>query len=50
MIDSQIAGQHYTAAQGTAIGYEGRVHIDVEEGIIWVGGNVMSCVNCEAQL
>ncbi|PRB72626.1 PhzF family phenazine biosynthesis protein [Arthrobacter sp. MYb213] len=50
MIDSQIAGQHYIAAQGTAIGYEGRVHIDVEDDIIWVGGNVMSCVNGEVQL
>ncbi|HJX77097.1 PhzF family phenazine biosynthesis protein [Glutamicibacter sp.] len=50
MIDSQIAGQHYIAAQGTAIGYEGRVHIDSEDGIIWVGGNVMGCVNGEVQL
>lgn len=49
MIDSQIAGQHYSAAQGTAIGCEGRVHVDVEDGTIWGGGNVMSCVNGEVQ-
>lgn len=50
MIDSKTAGQHYVAAQGTAIGYQGRVHIDVEDGTIWVGGNVLSCVNGQVQL
>ncbi|MGO2481100.1 PhzF family phenazine biosynthesis protein [Glutamicibacter ardleyensis] len=28
MIESKTAGQHYIAAQGTAIGYHGRAHID----------------------
>ena len=30
--------ERYVAAQGTAIGREGRVHVDVVDGVVWVGG------------
>ncbi len=30
--------EHYVAAQGTVIGREGRVHVDVVDGVTWVGG------------
>ena len=30
--------EHYVAAQGTVIGREGRVHVDVVDGTVWVGG------------
>ena len=30
--------EHYVAAQGTAIGRAGRVHVDVVDGTTWVGG------------
>jgi len=45
-----MAEQHYIAAQGTAIGYSGRVHIDITGGDIWVGGHVMRCVRGEVDL
>lgn len=34
----------YVAAQGTAIGRQGRVHITIEDDGIWVGGHVTTCV------
>ena len=37
--------EHYVAAQGTAIGREGRVHVDVDEqGTTWVGGATRTVV------
>lgn len=50
MTRSGIAQQNYTAAQGTAIGYQGRVHVSVENDTIWVGGDVTSCVRGEVNL
>ena len=34
----------YVAAQGTAIGRRGRVHIDVEGDTLWVGGDALTTV------
>jgi PhzF family phenazine biosynthesis protein len=35
----------YVAAQGTALGRRGRVHIHTDsDGTIWVGGNAITCV------
>lgn len=45
-----IAPLNYVAAQGTAIGYQGRVHISVDDGNIWVGGHVNGCVWGEVEL
>jgi PhzF family phenazine biosynthesis protein len=39
LINTNRAKNSYVAAQGTAIGRFGRVHIDKEDGEIWVGGN-----------
>lgn len=50
LTDSGMAPERYVAAQGTAIGYQGRVHIRVENGGIWVGGDVSSCVQGEVDL
>lgn len=50
MSDAGIADQHYIAAQGTAIGYQGRAHIAIEGGDIWVGGDVTGCVTGEVNL
>ena len=36
--------QHYVAAQGTAIGRHGRVHVDVVDGTTWVGGATRTVV------
>lgn len=48
--DTGVAMTDYLAAQGTAIGYEGRIQIRFDAGDIWVGGNVSPCVQGEVQL
>lgn len=40
----------YVAAQGTAIGRAGRVHISEADGEIWVGGDAVTCVTGEVDL
>ncbi|TDU24564.1 PhzF family phenazine biosynthesis protein [Arthrobacter sp. JUb115] len=50
LADSGLAPERYIAAQGTAIGYQGRVHLRVEDGVVWVGGDVNSCVQGEVDL
>ena len=50
MLDTGIVEADYVAAQGTAIGYEGRVHAGIEGGDIWIGGQVAACVNGEVRL
>mgnify|MGYP003916386021 CR=1 FL=1 len=37
----------YVAAQGTVIGREGRVHIEVVDGTTWVGGATRTIVTGE---
>ncbi|HYN66899.1 MAG TPA: PhzF family phenazine biosynthesis protein [Ornithinibacter sp.] len=39
--------EHYVAAQGTAIGRVGRVHVDVVDGTTWVGGATRTVVTGE---
>ena len=34
----------YVAAQGAALGRRGRVHVDVEDGVVWVGGDTLTTV------
>lgn len=34
----------YVAAQGSALGRRGRVHVDVEDGVVWVGGDTRTTV------
>ncbi|QKE85758.1 PhzF family phenazine biosynthesis protein [Arthrobacter sp. NEB 688] len=38
LVPAGYAPEHYVAAQGTVLGREGRVHVDVEDGVVWVGG------------
>jgi PhzF family phenazine biosynthesis protein len=44
LIGSGIAKPRYVAAQGTAIGRAGRVHVAQEGETIWIGGDVVQCV------
>ena len=37
--------EHYVAAQGAVIGREGRVHVDVVDGVTWVGGATRTLVD-----
>jgi PhzF family phenazine biosynthesis protein len=46
LLDSGRATAPYVAAQGTALGRAGRVHIDRgADGTIWVGGGTVTCVD-----
>ncbi|MCB5294124.1 Trans-2,3-dihydro-3-hydroxyanthranilate isomerase [Arthrobacter sp. SO3] len=44
LIRSGRAPESYLAAQGTALGRAGRVHVDAAGDDIWIGGNSVSCI------
>lgn len=50
MIDTALVTPPYTASQGTVLGRQGRVHISLHEGNIWVGGHVTSCIEGTVRL
>ncbi|WP_313813123.1 PhzF family phenazine biosynthesis protein [Glutamicibacter sp.] len=47
---SGVTTRNYVAAQGTAIGYRGRIHIQYDAEDIWVGGQVTACVQGQVSL
>lgn len=44
LIGAGLAPPSYVAAQGTAVGRAGRVHVTREGGDIWIGGDVANCI------
>jgi predicted PhzF superfamily epimerase YddE/YHI9 len=34
----------YVAAQGSALGRDGRVHISIADGEVWIGGDATTCI------
>ncbi len=44
LIGSGRAQPHYVAGQGSALRRDGRVHLDVADGEIWVGGAATTCI------
>ena len=44
MIDTDKVTPPYVAAQGTALGRNGRVHVDVADGEVWIGGSAVTLV------
>lgn len=50
LIPAGIARQNYVAAQGTALGRRGRVHLSQDGGEIWVGGNTVVGVTGQVAL
>jgi PhzF family phenazine biosynthesis protein len=44
LIEVGLAPSHYAAAQGSVLGRDGRVHVAKRGDIIWVGGDVVTCV------
>ena len=51
LLDTGRVSAPYVAAQGTALGRSGRVHIFREgDGQIWVGGGTLTCVSGYAEL
>jgi PhzF family phenazine biosynthesis protein len=51
LIGAGIAPPSYVAAQGTALGRAGRVHVDRDEaGETWIGGASVTCVDGQVRL
>jgi PhzF family phenazine biosynthesis protein len=44
LVGAGLAPAQYVAAQGTALGRAGRVHVQQDAGEIWIGGDSVSCV------
>ncbi|BCW47603.1 phenazine biosynthesis protein PhzF [Arthrobacter sp. StoSoilB5] len=44
LIGSGRAPEQYMAAQGTALGRAGRIHVKAEDGDIWIGGASATCI------
>jgi PhzF family phenazine biosynthesis protein len=50
LIAAGLAASSYVAAQGTALGRAGRVHVRKDGDDVWVGGNVVDVVRGELSL
>jgi PhzF family phenazine biosynthesis protein len=50
LIGAGLAPYHYVVSQGSALGREGRVHVDRQGGDIWVGGDVVVCIEGQVSL
>jgi PhzF family phenazine biosynthesis protein len=51
LIGAGLAPQRYVAAQGTALGRAGRVHVERDaSGATWVGGDSVTCVDGSVML
>jgi PhzF family phenazine biosynthesis protein len=44
LIGAGLAPRSYIAAQGAALGRAGRVHVQAEGDAVWIGGDVVACV------
>jgi predicted PhzF superfamily epimerase YddE/YHI9 len=44
LIGAGLAPPAYVAAQGTALGRAGRVYLRRADGDVWVGGDVVGCI------
>jgi PhzF family phenazine biosynthesis protein len=44
LVNSNRAPRQYVAAQGTALGRAGRVHVTAAGGDIWIGGHSTTCI------
>lgn len=50
LIGAGIAPASYVAAQGTALGRAGRVHVERDGGDTWIGGASVTCVEGQVRL
>jgi PhzF family phenazine biosynthesis protein len=50
LIGSGVASSSYIASQGTVLGRAGRVHVEQVDKEIWIGGNVVTCIEGSATL
>jgi len=45
LISAGLAPQSYVAAQGHALGRDGRVYVDQHGDTVWIGGDVVTCID-----
>jgi PhzF family phenazine biosynthesis protein len=50
LIGAGLAPPAYVAAQGAALGRAGRVYVESAGGDIWIGGDVVACIDGEVDL
>ncbi len=50
LIGAGLAPSQYVAAQGTAMGRAGRVHVQQDGADIWIGGGSVTCINGQVLL
>lgn len=50
LIGEGLAPPRYVAAQGTALGRAGRVHVERDGADVWIGGDVAMCVAGQVRL
>ncbi|MFM7331002.1 MAG: PhzF family phenazine biosynthesis protein [Brachymonas sp.] len=50
LIGAGLAPAHYVAAQGTALGRAGRVHVEKKNADIWIGGASVTCLDGKISL
>jgi len=50
LIGAGLAPAHYVAAQGAVLGRAGRVHVSSDGKDIWIGGDVVACVQGQVNL
>ncbi len=50
LIGAGLAPERYVAAQGTALGRAGRVHVGREGGNVWIGGESVTCIEGQVRL
>ncbi len=44
LTETGVVDAPYAARQGTALGRDGRVHVDRADGHLWIGGDTVTCV------
>jgi PhzF family phenazine biosynthesis protein len=44
LIEAGMAPSHYVAGQGTMLGRKGRIYVARDDDAIWVGGDVVTCI------
>ncbi len=50
LIGAGLAPPQYVAAQGAALGRAGRVHVQQQGDTLWIGGDVVACIDGEIEL
>lgn len=50
LIGEGLAPPRYVAAQGTALGRAGRVHVERDGADVWIGGDVVVCIDGQVRL